>query len=99
MDQAAAVTEEQNEQVNALGDIFANMMHDAERALATQRAAMESQITASTIAIGNMIKDAMLNICASAGLDNNLLKAAITRKKIMLDANGHTDETEGGSQD
>jgi hypothetical protein len=90
---------EQTEQLNVLGDIFANMMHDAEVALAAQRAAMESQITASTIAIGTMIKDAMLNICASAGMDGNALRGVIAHKKNLLDTVGHTDDTEGGSQD
>lgn len=99
MNSEAAVTAEQNEQVNILGDIFANMMHDAEQALASQRAAMEAQITANTLAIGNMIKDAMLNISSSAGLNGDLLKACIARKKLLLDTLGHTDETEGGSQD
>lgn len=99
MNQEAAAIEDQNDQLNIIGDIFANMMHDAEVALAAQRAAMEAQIAANTLAIGTMIKDAMLNIGASAGLNGDLLKAAIARKKIMLDAFGHTDETEGGSQD
>lgn len=99
MNQEAAAIEDQNDQLNIIGDIFANMMHDAEVALAAQRAAMEAQIAANTLAIGTMIKDAMLNIGASAGLNGDLLKAAIARKKIMLYAFGHTDETEGGSQD
>lgn len=99
MNHEAAATEEQDEQINVIGDIFANMMHDAEQALAAQRTAMEAQITANTLAIGTMIKDAMLNISASANLNSELLKAAIARKKILLDAFGHTDETEGGSQD
>lgn len=99
MNKETAATEDQNDQINIIGDIFANMLHDAEQALAAQRAAMEAQITTSTLAVGNMIKDAMLNISASAGLNGDLLKACIARKKLLLDTLGHTDETEGGSQD
>ena len=59
-----------------------------------QRRILQQQMDDVTTSMGTMIKDAMLNICNSSGIERDALKAAIAKKKAMLDAYGHTDETE-----
>lgn len=94
-----AVIEEQDEQINVVADIFANLLQDAETIIERQRRILQQQMDDVTRDMGSMIKDAMLNICASAGIQYDTIKPVIARKKFLLDANGHTDETDGGSTD
>lgn len=94
-----AANESQKEQLSVIGDIFANMMTDAETIIERQRRIMQQQMDDVTLQMGNMIKDAMLSICASTGLTVDIVRAAVASKKAALDANGHTDDTEGGGQD
>jgi hypothetical protein len=102
---------EQDEQALVVAEIFANMMADANKILRDQNDAMQKQMNemqrqmnASTVSMRMMLQDAMLNVCASTGLEYDTVLSMANNKALAIDANGHSNdnndiETEGGSAD
>ena len=88
-----------DEQETVVAEIFARLMADANKLLREQQEAMQRQMDASSNAMSLMLKDTMLNICASTGVAYETVMPMANNKAMALDANGHTDDTEGGSTD
>lgn len=87
------------EQTTVVAEIFARLMADANKLLREQQEAMQRQMDASSNAMSLMLKDTMLNICASTGVAYETVMPMANNKAMALDSNGHTDDTEGGSTD
>lgn len=86
------------EQETVIAEIFANMIADANKMIGEQSESMIRQLESTSKAINLLIKDALLNICASTGVAYETVLPMVNNKAMALDANGHTDDEKDGSE-